>query len=1003
MLFRIDCLMMLPEPVDRDLLKDLQTKCILVFESHNLSTDKHLTKTLHSKLEKTAQKLRASGSSANKSRFRLPAQSPSNSPNQRRPSPDKEKPRSSSKGFIIKKAYIKSSFKTPKEATEDLRDQSRDKQLHKLQQSLDFKKIMSKKDVGQMNLKKSANNFFILGRKKSFADLSETSELHMEESFGKEKSKPRLVSFGKKELKNAPTPKLSPQLTSVKKEAIKDYSDGLLNFLKLGRTLKDQVKTLEVEYKRDHKVTLLPPNNIFDDASAEVRSSEVDLQIKHNFDSLMKAQQEWELRTTLIQERLERLERCSLEKDRQTNAEESNSVLPSITSKRCSNGSSAPDPDGCNTSDSKSPINLNPSNLAHLPQQSRLKHKSRTPSNHNLKIELSKIASKTPQPARLSSSIRQLKTPSTDLHSLNTEFTHRPDTSHDAFMSAFKLAVDRFEKGLDRFEQVRKIIQGLDGVLYVLTFSRETGDDAQVAIDVSRPEEKEDSQKRAASLARKILNMEQLRFLFLQIHLAESLPCHLPASSFTSLSQFLSLVLSKYIRVDSAGMPVQPTAETSTKLSILKTQMNILQCDKPVLVDGTEVDLSLVHVHGYTFRMLLRPHSPDEELEAVQVEVVFNDWVLNQFFHQYSGSEFPDIQGKLARGERLTEDESERLRRSHHLNRDAIWLIDTVEKKVALDHQNKLTQVLLLLAKSFEDYLACIETKLEAVRKSASFYLIKLVDWKQDRYTVFEIPDGLKSEHRAFTIRARNNFKSYSNCSPPSPDTESLIEETAKFAAKEAAVRELFAVDYAALEASEKRFVWYCFIRRSSIEVIEEMKGVPLNEFLGDQKMQEKDALFKKCLSLAKMDIPSSRRLLLGSRYKSPVTFQTVAIGGELMGLAVKTYTAQSCCEAAGVFLLFLNPLENVQVKKLLQSKKRSHFSLADYRDKFGLLALLEAGGYLQLASELVALDSGDLPSFKKPLLSEQASQQMLPLHAFLDPLDLVCKQSPEPGRSSPP
>ena len=209
-------------------------------------------------------------------------------------------------------------------------------------------------------------------------------------------------------------------------------------------------------------------------------------------------------------------------------------------------------------------------------------------------------------------------------------------------------------------------------------------------------------------------------------------------------------------------------------------------------------------------------------------------------------------------------------------------------------------------------------------------------------------------------------------------------------------MRELFAVDYGALEASEKRLVWYCFVRRSTIEVIEEMKGVPLNEFLGDQKLQEQDARFKKCLTLAKMDVPSSKRLFLGRTYKSPVTFQALAIGGELVGVAVKTYTSSSCCEPRGLFLVPLNPIENVQVKKLLLVKKRTHTSLADCRDRFGLLPLLEAQGFRRLVQALVSLDSGDLPVFSRPPRTGVSSEQMLPLHAFLDPLELFSRQSQE-------
>lgn len=682
MLFRIDCLLMLPEPVDRGLLKDLQRKCVQVFESHGLSTDRHLKKTLQSKLETLAQKLRPPGPPETKSRFQPPAQSSSNSPHPRQsPGGDKEKFRSQSKGFIIKKSFGMPGLRRVKEASEDPREQSRDRQLQKMQQSIDFRKIASKKDASPMQAKRSANNFFILGRKKSVVDLSrDGSELLLEESFAKETSKPRLVSFGKKDSKKPPTPKLSPQLTSVKKEAIRDYSDGLLGFLKLGRSLKDQVRTLEVEYKRDNKLTVLRPSSLFDETQMDSRDSQLDLQIKNNFESLLSAQQEWERRTSQIQERLERLERCGLEKERQATAEETRSVLPSVTSKRCSNGSSAPDADGCNTSDSKSPINHALGSRVHIPP-SRLKPKSRTPSNHNLKVELAKTAHSTPLQARLTSSKKLLKAPSADLRSTNTQRSDSLGNCLDAYISAFRLAVDRFDKGLDRFETVRQVTQGLDGVLYELTFARQLDQEAHVTIEVSRLEE--NSHARAVCLASKSLDMDQLQYLFLQIHLNEALPCHLPASSFTSLAHFLSILLAKFIRVDSAASKLLPAVEEQTKLSILKTPKSIIRCDKPVMLGGIEFEVSLVHLHDCTFRLLLRPLRPDEEPEAVQVEVVFNDWVLNQFFQQFSGREFPNIQEKLARGDRLSEVESRLFEATYRFDREAIWLIDTTEKKVA--------------------------------------------------------------------------------------------------------------------------------------------------------------------------------------------------------------------------------------------------------------------------------------------------------------------------------
>ena len=73
-------------------------------------------------------------------------------------------------------------------------------------------------------------------------------------------------------------------------------------------------------------------------------------------------------------------------------------------------------------------------------------------------------------------------------------------------------------------------------------------------------------------------------------------------------------------------------------------------------------------------------------------------------------------------------------------------------------------------------------------------FALKLVDWKKDRYTVFEIIEESASE---FTIRARNNFKSFSNCSHSlTLDSESSVYDTAMFVAKKSLIRDLFAVDY---------------------------------------------------------------------------------------------------------------------------------------------------------------------------------------------------------------
>lgn len=42
-------------------------------------------------------------------------------------------------------------------------------------------------------------------------------------------------------------------------------------------------------------------------------------------------------------------------------------------------------------------------------------------------------------------------------------------------------------------------------------------------------------------------------------------------------------------------------------------------------------------------------------------------------------------------------------------------------------------------------------------------FVIKLVDWKQEQFTIYEVVEESYNS-KEFIIRARNNFLSYSNC-----------------------------------------------------------------------------------------------------------------------------------------------------------------------------------------------------------------------------------------------
>ncbi len=71
--------------------------------------------------------------------------------------------------------------------------------------------------------------------------------------------------------------------------------------------------------------------------------------------------------------------------------------------------------------------------------------------------------------------------------------------------------------------------------------------------------------------------------------------------------------------------------------------------------------------------------------------------------------------------------------------------------------------VLLKLTTSLEEHMVSRGYDPERLQMINYMFAIKLVDWKQDRYTVFEVIEDLSTPNE-FTVRARSNFKSYSNC-----------------------------------------------------------------------------------------------------------------------------------------------------------------------------------------------------------------------------------------------
>lgn len=255
-------------------------------------------------------------------------------------------------------------------------------------------------------------------------------------------------------------------------------------------------------------------------------------------------------------------------------------------------------------------------------------------------------------------------------------------------------------------------------------------------------------------------------------------------------------------------------------------------------------------------------------------------------------------------------------------------------------------------------------------------FVMKLVDWKMDRYTVFEVVEESLSSPD-FLIRARNNFKSYSNYA------EAVVNDTASMAIKATAIKEVFGLDYARLESTEKRMVWLTFIKRATLEIVEESAGVALSLLLGEARMDEKNSMFAKTLTMSRMDTPLFKRIWVGGEYRLPLTIQLVAFSGEILGVSLRLYFPTQSRDDGGVLLIPNRTYEAPATKD--KKKKWQVNGPAEYAQKFGLISLLQVKGFDLLAKSLV-----HRPTSMQPVLRIQSQA----VHSQLAPLDSILSLS---------
>lgn len=67
------------------------------------------------------------------------------------------------------------------------------------------------------------------------------------------------------------------------------------------------------------------------------------------------------------------------------------------------------------------------------------------------------------------------------------------------------------------------------------------------------------------------------------------------------------------------------------------------------------------------------------------------------------------------------------------------------------------------VVKCLEDHMKSLKYDPEILSQMNYMFVAKLMDWKDSKYTFYEVVEKSVSA-REFTIRARNNFISFSNC-----------------------------------------------------------------------------------------------------------------------------------------------------------------------------------------------------------------------------------------------
>ena len=519
--------MIISDTADTNYLRDLITKCKSIIQKYGLEEEEQIVNKINKRMEIL---IRYEHMQVNRSNFTRPA-SPNFKPQVSTVKRGKTVPRNftirsvtnkskkSGKGennqSIINEGHreIKVSQKRPQTAKTGYETDS-------FPVDSDIKHLVNEQDGYQRknsSNQKSNKNPMKIGR---FFDSQISESQNKKEKGIKISKRNRSVSNKKGEA--------LPIIKDIQNKAIREYVQGLHSFMKLGKSLNDQVKNLEFQCASNNMYKpLRKTNHIFDETDSLDSSRKFDQNMKENFEKLLESHKVYEERTVSIQKRLESIENKIKHQStiQPYHQEEGISILPLFRPMQTMKNPQY-------QIEEVPKVAVSGDNTLLSPPTNSRKHEQ----NQNNRI---KVKTK-----------HEINTPTVSDISNNTQRSVMASIGIVGFEAALKSSLDIFSRGEKQFKEVRQVIANLEGKLFQVGYSSiHVNNDYSVVIKLYHfsVEAEEESQD---VLAQNELNREQIEYIFDQFHVIEALSCYVPSSNFIHISYFLNLVLSRFIRVN---------------------------------------------------------------------------------------------------------------------------------------------------------------------------------------------------------------------------------------------------------------------------------------------------------------------------------------------------------------------------------------------------------------------------------------------------------------------